>query len=256
VAGAEVGGAAIVKLATAGTITVVDTKPQVLAGLINYPFAVPDLWYAIAATNSCGSAHRWLRDRFFMRPGDDGAAVFVEMDRLAGTTSPGASGLLFHPYLLGERSPYWDPLLRADFVGLTLRHERGHLVRALYEGIAFSLRDLLGQIREAGHTVDRARIIGGGARSALWRQIIADILGIRVEMPEWMNAAHGVALLAGVGTGLFADERAARAAGPGELAAHSPDPAAAAMYDDLYELYRETKVRLTDVCHRLHAFES
>lgn len=255
-AGADVGGAGVVKLATAATISIVGDAPHVHRTLINYPFAIPGLWYTISATNSCASAHRWLRDRFFMRPGDDGARVFAEMDRLAGEVAVGADGLLFHPYLVGERAPYWDPLLRADFVGITMRHDRGHFVRALYEGIAFSLRDVLGEFLQQGLAIAEARIIGGGSRSALWRQVIADVLKMQIVLPERTGASCGVALLAGVGAGFFGDERAARGNSDGTLARHHPDPGCVARYDELYVLYREAKEQLTGINHRLHAFDA
>ncbi|MCC7199169.1 MAG: xylulokinase [Gammaproteobacteria bacterium] len=254
-AGADVAGPGVVKLATAATVSIVGTAPHVHPTLINYPFAIPGLWFTITATNSCASAHRWLRDRFFMRPGDDGGAVFAEMDRLAGEVPAGAGGLLFHPYLLGERAPYWDPLLRADFVGMTMRHDRGHFVRALYEGIAFTLRDVLDQFEARGLTIPQARIIGGGSRSALWRQIVADVLGVQVQLPERTDAAIGAALIAGVAVGLFPDERSAAQAPGGTVAVHDPDPVRVSRYRELHALYRETKERLTDINHRLHAFD-
>jgi xylulokinase len=254
-AGADVNGAGVLKLATAATVSIVDASPHIHPTLLNYPFAIPGLWYTISATNSCASAHRWLRDQFFMRSGDDGTAVFAEMDRLAGEAPPGAAGLLFHPYLLGERAPYWDPRLRADFVGLTMRHDRRHFVRALYEGIAFSLRDVLGQFREQGLDLREARIIGGGARSALWRQIVADVLQLRVILPEKSDASFGAALLAGVGIGLFADHRSAARLNQGERAVHQPDPRLADRYSELFGLYRESKVALTGVNYKLGAFE-
>ena len=253
-AGADAPGAGVVKLATAATVSVIGRAPQVHPTLINYPFAIPGMWYALTATNSCASAHRWLRDRFFLRAGDDGSAVFSEMDRLAGEVAPGAEGLLFHPYLQGERSPYWDPLLRADFVGMTMRHDRGHFVRALYEGIAFSLRDVLGQFRAQGIDLAEARIVGGGARSALWRQIVADVLGVRIVLPAVTDASYGAGLLAGVAAGFFADEASAALRGQGERAAHDPDAARAARYDELFGLYKDTQAALAPINHRLHAF--
>lgn len=253
-AGAAAPGAAIVKLATAGTLCVIDDQPHVHRTLINYPFAVPGLWYTIAATNSCASAHRWLRDQFFLRPGEDGAAAFEAMDHLAAAVAPGSEGLLFHPYLLGERAPYWDPMLRADFVGITMRHTSGHFVRALYEGIAFSLRDVLGEFRAQGLAPKEVRIIGGGARSALWRQVIADVLRLRIVLPLNTDASYGAALLAGVGCGLFADERTAASLSHGVRGEHSCDERRAASYDELYQLYRDAKERLTDINHRLYAF--
>src|SRR5690606_4708987 len=100
--------------------------------------------------NSCASAHRWLAKCFYRQPGESLSDSFARMDAIAAEVEPGARGLLFHPYLQGERSPYWDPLLRADFVGMTFEHGSAHFVRALYEGIAFSLRDALLQLREGG----------------------------------------------------------------------------------------------------------
>jgi xylulokinase len=196
-----------------------------------------------------------LRDNFFMREGDDGARVFAGMDELAGGIAPGSDGLLFHPYLLGERAPYWDPLLRGDFLGITMRHGRGHFVRALYEGIAFSLRDVLGEFRAQGLDMQTVRIIGGGSRSATWRQIVADVLGLRVELPARTDASTGVALLAAVAVGLHADERAARAGGDTVMAVHEPQAPVAARYTELHGLYRESASRLREINHALCRLE-
>lgn len=243
-------GDCTIKLATAGTVSIVAAEPTVDPGLINYPLVVPGLWYTISGTNSCASAHRWLRDQFFMLPGADGAETFDEMDALAATVPAGAQGLLFHPYLQGERAPYWDPLLRADFIGLTFTHGRAHLVRALYEGIAFSLRDVMDQFRARGITMARARIIGGGVHSAVWRQIVADILNVEILLPEIVDASYGAALLAGVGVGAFSDERsAARCA----RVVSTTRPAAdrVAFYDELYSLYKQSQSRLQEINHRM-----
>jgi xylulokinase len=250
-----VDGFGVVKLATAATVSLVSKAPFVHKTLINYPFSIPNLWYTITATNSCASAHRWLRDNFFMRDGDDGAAVFAEMDQLAAKVSPGSNGLLFHPYLLGERAPYWDPLLRGDFLGLTMRHGRAHCVRALYEGIALSLCDVLGEFRAQGLEMPAARIIGGGSRSATWRQIVADVLGIRVELPSRTDASIGVALLAGIAAGFFGDEREARASGNIPIVIHEPQAANRNIYTELYAFYRDSAQRLRDLNHALSVFE-
>ena len=165
----------------------------------------------------------------------------------------GSQGLLFHPYLNGERSPHWDPLLRADFLGLTMCHGQGHLVRALYEGVAYSLRDCLGALREQGLDIQEARIVGGGARSALWRQIVCDVLNLPVALPAVTDASFGAALLAGVGCGLFPDEEAAAEHCVQLAAHHQPDSARAALYDETFELYRLAQERLADINHRLGA---
>lgn len=250
-AGALRPGQGTVKLATAGTVSIIGTAAQVHPTLINYPFAVPGLWYTITGTNSCASSHRWLRDRFFMDQGLSGVAAFAQMDTLATQCPAGADGLLFHPYLQGERAPHWDALLRADFVGLTFRHERAHFVRALYEGIAFSLRDILEQFRAQQLDLAEARIIGGGARSATWRQIVADVLGIRILLPKVTDASFGAALLAGVGVGVFADEASAVERCVSTTAVHEPDPARQQFYSALYPIYRDSALALIDINHRL-----
>jgi len=254
-AGAIAPGEAAVKLATAATVSIVGREPRVHRSVINYPFAVPGLWYTIGATNSCASAHRWLRDRFFMASGGDGAEAFAEMDRLASTVPAGAGGLLFHPYLNGERTPHWDPLLRADFVGMTFRHERGHFVRALYEGIAYSLRDVLEALRGQGLDAGKARIIGGGARSATWRQIVCDVLGIAIEMPRVTDASFGAALIAGVGIGMHASEVDAARASVEIVARHEPDASLRPRYEAMYGIYRDSAAATAGISHRLAAID-
>jgi xylulokinase len=249
-AGSVHAGDATIKLATAGTVSVVAEHPQVDPSLINYPLVVPGLWYTISGTNSCASAHRWLRDAFFMQPGMDGGAAFQVMDEMAATIAPGSEGLLFHPYLQGERAPYWDPLLRADFVGLTFAHGRAHLVRALYEGIAFALRDVMEQFRALNIPIARARIIGGGAHSAVWRQIVADIMNLDILLPRTVDASYGAALLAGVGVGVFANEQAAAACAD-VIATATPDPQRVAYYDQLFALYKQAQAGLEPVNHSL-----
>jgi len=252
-AGASMIGQGSVKLATAAAISIVASEPKPSATVINYPFCVPGLWYTIGATNSCASAHRWLRDAFFMDGPGDGAEAFRRMDEAAGQAEAGARGLIFHPYLQGERTPHWDARLRADFLGMSFVHERRHFVRALYEGIAFSLRDVLDALRGQGLTMDEARIIGGGARSRTWRQIVADVLGISIQMPAVTDASFGAALIAGVGIGAFADEATAASRTVRVVASHEPNPANRALYDDLHGIYRDAARQLVDINHRLTA---
>ncbi len=248
-AGATEPGAGTVKLATAGTVSIVAEAPTVHDTLINYPFAVPGYWYTIAGTNSCASAHKWLRDSVLAA----GEGSFDRLDGLAASVPAGSKGLLFHPYLNGERSPYWDPLLRADFIGLTMEHGQGHLVRALYEGVAYSLRDCLDALGQQGLTIANARIVGGGARSALWRQIVSDVLKLPIALPAVTDASFGVALLAGVGCGIFASEKDAAKRCVTLTESHEPDAERAALYDEMFELYRLAQSRLAEINHRLAA---
>lgn len=248
-------GIGVVKLATAATVNVLSAQPRPDFALINYYHVVPDHWYVIAATNSCASAHKWLRDTFFRRDGEDGSAAFDAMDARAAAVRPGSEGLFFHPYLNGERSPYWDPLLRADFVGAGFNHGAGHFVRALYEGVAYSLKDCLEVLKSKDLGFTTARLTGGGARSALWRQIVADVLDITVELPAVADASYGAALLAGVGIGVFSDERAA-ADVVKIVSRATPDPERAAIYARGFPIYRDIQAALAPINHRIHDFVS
>jgi len=252
-AGATTTGAGTVKLATAAAISIIGDGPRPSPTVINYPFCVPGHWYTIGATNSCASAHRWLRDTFFMDGATSGSEAFERMDRDAAAAEAGALGLMFHPYLQGERTPHWDPLLRADFIGMTFAHQRRHFARALYEGIALSLRDVLEALRGQGLTMSEARIIGGGSRSAAWRQIVADVLGISVLMPRVTDASFGAALIAAVGVGAFPDAATAAARTVSVVARHDPNPAMRGLYDDLHGIYRDAAHALVDINHRLNA---
>ncbi len=251
--GAGGAGEATVKLATAATVSVVAARGGRSRTLINYPYVVPGLWYTITGTNSCASAHKWLRDRFFARPGESGHTAFERMETAAAATKPGSEGLLFHPYLTGERAPHWDPLLRADFLGITMRHQPGHFVRSLYEGIAFSLRDCRDLFAGEGLPIGSARLVGGGTKSLLWRQIVADVLGIEIRVPENNEASYGAALLAAVGSGAVADFSAVRRGDAGAEAVIRPDPARAALYDDLFGLYRQSQAAMAGIYHAIPA---
>lgn len=255
-AGASAVGRGTVKLATAATMSIIATEPRPDPTIINYPYCMPGHWYTIGATNSCASAHRWLRDGFFASDSLSGAETFDLMDRHAAEIAPGAQGLLFHPYLQGERTPHWDPLLRADFLGMTFAHDRRHFVRALYEGIAFSLRDLLVALRAQGLDMSEARIIGGGSHSATWRQIVTDVLGIAIAMPRETDASFGAALMAGIGIGVFTDVPDAVDSTVTVVAQHEPDTANKDLYDEMYGIYRDAALQLTDINHRLSAIRS
>lgn len=244
--GGNTPGVGGVKLATAGVLYLATQGPSVNPPISCYPHILPGLYYTATGTNSCASAHRWLRDLMFAQGG------FEAMDALAATVPPGAEGLLFHPYLQGERAPYWDPLLRADFIGLTISHHHAHFARALYEGLAFSIRDLLGAARELGLEFGRIRLMGGGARSATWRQIIADVTGLTIERTEAADASFGAALVAGVGAGVFASHEEAVARCVRLLDVTEPDAGRNEFYSALFGIYKEAQAALAGINHRLH----
>jgi xylulokinase len=242
-AGAIRPGMAAVKLATAGVLSAVTAGPRVNPPVSCYPHIIDGLYYTATGTNSCASAHRWLRDAMFAAGG------FAEMDALAATVAPGADGMLFHPYLQGERAPYWDPLLRADFIGMTMSHSRAHFARALYEGLAFSIRDLIAASPDQNFST--IRLLGGGAQSATWRRIIADVTGLRVERTESGDASFGAAVLAGIGTGVFAGPEDAITKTVRLLDVTTPDAAVHERYGALFDIYKDAQAALAPINHRL-----
>lgn len=163
--------------------------------------ALPDRWHFMGVMLSAAGSLQWYRDTLAPNESFD-----VLIDEAAQVT-PGSEGLLFLPYLTGERTPYPDPLARGAWVGVTVRHRRGHLTRAVLEGVAFGLKDSFTLIQQAGlEALEQVRISGGGSRSQLWQQIIADVLDVElVTVNTTEGAAYGAALLAGVGAGLFPD---------------------------------------------------
>ncbi len=208
--------------------------------------AVPGQWHFMGVMLSAAGSLQWYRDTL---------APDLSFDALTGeaeSVPPGSDGLLFLPYLTGERTPHPDPLARGAFIGLTTRHTRGHLTRAVLEGVAFGLRDSFELIKqsEAGRRIDQVRVSGGGARSRLWRQIMADVLNaplVTVEAPE--GAAYGAALLAGVGAGIWPDVLTATESIPlGEPAEPGPH---VSVYDKVYAVYQSLYPTLQPTFPRL-----
>jgi len=175
--------------------------------------AVPDTWHLMGVMLSAAGSLRWFRDNFARKnlgEGKDGSLSYEELVSEAQTVRPGADGLLFLPYLSGERTPHADPNARGVFFGLHLGHNREHLTRAVLEGVAFGLRDSMELMDELGLSADEIRVSGGGAQSALWRQILSDVLSadlVHTTIPH--GAAVGAALLAGVGAGAYDSVREA-----------------------------------------------
>lgn len=240
-AGAIRPGQMIVKLATAGNVNVMTAEAHPHPRTLTYAHVIPGLWYTVTATNTAASAERWFRDVFCQHEVEQAAAagrsVYEQLHEAARQVPPGAEGLFFHPYLLGERSPYWDANLRGSFVGATMRHGKPHFVRALLEGVAYSLRDCYRTIGDMQLPVDEIRLIGGGAKSDLWTQIISAVFARPVVRPAGSDASFGAALLAGVGVGLFADTVAAAEQCVRIRDLVQPEPQAVEVYAKLFPLY-------------------
>ena len=239
-AGAVEPGDLILKLATAGNVNAMTAEPHPHPRTLTYGHVVPGMWYSVSATNAAALCQRWFRDAF-------GFAGYKAMDAEAIQSPTGANGVMFHPYLQGERCPYWDPDLRASFTGVSISSTRGDFCRALLEGVAFSLRDCFRTLEEMRLPVKRIFLIGGGARSRLWSEIVANVFNRPVSVPTPGDASFGACLLAGVGIGLFPDVRAAVAKCLHVDRTIDPDPAAAVKYDHLFTCYRRIHDALAPV---------
>ncbi len=213
------------------------TAPQGRAH--SFPHAVPGRWHLMGVMLSAAGSLRWYHDTF--APDASYDALLAE----AADVPPGCEGALFLPYLSGERTPHANPHARGVFFGLTLRHGRGHVTRAVLEGVAFALRDNLTLLRQAGVPAPtQLRISGGGVQSLLWRQILADVLEVPLLAPQTTEgAAFGAALLAGVGAGVWPDVDAACEATVVCEASAQPGAATAA-YGAAYEAFRRLYPRL------------
>jgi xylulokinase len=232
--GAVTSGVVAISLGTSGVVFAAADRPVIEPDgrLHGFCHAVPDTWHAMGVMLSAAGSLRWLRDT--VAPDRS----YRELDGLAAAVPAGTNGLVFLPYLTGERTPHPDPTARGAFVGLTVRHGVGHLARAVMEGVAFGLRDaveLLRGLLELGEI----RVAGGGAQSATWVSILADVLQRPVRLAGTVEAAaHGAAMLAATSDGAFGSvpEACAAVVGVGDPIEPGPD---AGRYDDTYAVYRD-----------------
>ena len=240
-------GAMQTSIGTSGAVVAPIGQPRVDPGMRIHSFnhAVPHMWYLMGVVLSAGAALGWFRR---MLLGSNGVRLSYEELIAEATGVPGgADGLTFLPYLTGERTPHADSNARGVFVGLHSGHERGHLVRAVLEGVTFALRDSLELMRGLGVDATESVAVGGGARSAIWRQMQADVLGVPVvTVGPSGGAPYGAAVLAAVGSGVFATVKDACQAWIHPLDRIAPQSGVADAYGGAYERYRRLYPRLKD----------
>lgn len=206
-------GLALISLGTSGVVLAHANSPRVdtsspVPRVHTFNHAVPGAWYLMGVTQGAGLSLRWLRDNIGLPEraleGWTGIDAYEFLTREAANAPAGSAGLFFLPYLQGERTPHLDAYARGGWIGLSAIHDRRHLVRSVLEGVAFSLKDCFSIINEQGLRIDQVRATGGGTKSPLWRQIIADILGVElVTTSAQEGPAFGAALLAGVASGVY-----------------------------------------------------
>jgi xylulokinase len=246
--GAVEGGIVSLSLGTSGVVFATTDHIVIEPGgrLDSFCHSVPGKWSLMGVMLSAAGSLRWHKDTF---------APDVDYDTLVATVDDipqGSDGLLFLPYLSGERTPHPDPLARGAFIGLTIRHTLAHLTRAVLEGVAFGLRDNFELMKEAGLAgINQVRITGGGAKNPIWRQTLADVLGVElVTVNTQEGAAYGAALLAATGTGFYQDVPSACREVIKITGRTEPGPAIEA-YEGFYTLYRELYPALRSSFHKI-----
>jgi xylulokinase len=233
-------GAVSVTIGTSGVVFAATETPALdRKGRIHtFCHAIPGRWHVMGVTQAAGLSLRWVRDQWFRDLGHDDAA-YSRMTEEASHVPAGADGVIWAPYLMGERTPHVDPDIRAAVVGLAANHTRGHVARAVLEGIAFSLRDSFAIFAELGVPVNHVRVGGGGARSPVWRQIQASTYGHPVEsLVAEEGAAYGAAILAGVGAGVWPSVDAACDQVVRGASVTQPKPESVAVMNARYAEYR------------------
>ncbi|MGD8586798.1 MAG: xylulokinase [Chloroflexota bacterium] len=234
--GAVQPGIIALTLGTSGVVFATTEAPHIEpeGRLHAFCHAVPDHWHFMGVMLSAAGSLQWYRDTLAAE------VDFTTLVDQAAEAPLGSEGLLFLPYLTGERTPHPDPLARGAWVGLTVRHRRAHITRSVLEGVAFGIKDSFNLIQASGlGAIEQVRISGGGAKSPLWRQIMADVLGAElVTVNTTEGAAYGAALLAGVGAGLYNSVAEACQAMIAITGRTTPDAGATAAYGPYYERYR------------------
>jgi xylulokinase len=242
-------GAVSATIGTSGVVFAATDRPALdpRGRIHTFCHAVPGRWHVMGVTQAAGLSLRWFRDNFGAGA-DDGRDPYARLTEEAASVAPGSDGVFWVPYLMGERTPHLDPNARAALLGLSASSTRAHVVRAILEGVAFSLKDTFTIFDELRVPVERVRLGGGGARGELWRQIQADIYAHEVELVEAEEgAAYGAAILAGVGAGMWRSVDEACDAVVRVAHRVAPDAKNSALLQKSYQTYRRIYPALHEV---------
>lgn len=248
---------ATVKLATSGRICVISDKPYPHKQLVNYSHVVDGLYYPGTGTRSCATSLRWYKDCFAqaekIEADKTGQSVYHILDEKASTIPAGSEGLFYHPFLLGEFSPYSNEDLRASFIGASMNHNEAHFIRAVMEGTSYSLRDCMAVIEQVGLKIDAEHIIliGGGSRSHIWSGILSDILGKCLTVSRYSDSSFGGALLAGVASGMFSSLEDAVGRFCRSERVIFPEPSNVDRYNSLFPIYKQLVSALMPIYEHL-----
>ena len=256
--GVVVEGRVLSSLGTSGVILAPssrpDTDPQGRAHTFCHSAA--NMWYLMGVVLSAGMSLRWYRDVIAdserAQGQKEGRDPYDVLTDLANEAPVGSEGLIFLPYLTGERTPLKDPYARGGFIGMTIRHQRSHLIRSVLEGITFAMRDSIEIFRSLGVEIKEIRATGGGAKSPFWKQLQADIYGCEIAtIGSDQGPAFGAAIMAGVGSSVYNSIPEACDAIIEVVERTEPNAARAKEYDDYYEVYHSLYPGIKDACHTL-----
>lgn len=230
------------KLATAGRICIISDNYYPDKNVINYSHLKENLYYPGSATKSCAASLRWFRDTF--------GGSFEEFSSVAEDVPVGCEGLVFHPYLMGELTPHANPLLRGSFIGVSAGHTKAHFARAVMEGVAMSLLDCKTYLEEKGVKIgDSAYVIGGGAKSKVWRQIVSDALNLALIQTENNDSSFGSAMCAGIASGIFKDYDAASQTCQKVVGETKPIPENTEKYQKVFAKYKKISAFLVELAN-------
>jgi xylulokinase len=251
-----------IKLATAGVIFYTTEKPIAHPKILTYPHVIPDKWFSLTGTNSCASSVRWFRDLFCETESiiakKTARNVYELMDEEADKSEIGSGGLIYHPYLAGERSPYWDPKLKGSFTGMGIDNKKYDFIRSIFEGVSFSLRDCLDLLygiidkdKFLGKSKGEVLLLGGGSKSKVWSRILSEVLGITLVKLRSVDASFGSALIGAIGISMFKDYEQA-----GKICVKTsgkiiPDKKNSYFYSDRFKIYKQIHDSLAVIYDKL-----
>jgi len=241
-------GDGVIKLGTAANVSVVSRESSASSILLTYPHLLGDRWIKIGATNSGAATLKWYREVFSRLPSAGAASLGDDWVEQALNSAPtGCEGLVFHPYLTGERTPLWNPDATGSFVGITARHEGTHFARAVLEGVAFSIRDCLDHVERETGEVTSLKLIGGGTRSPAMQQLLADVVGRPLRLVPPHAAAVGSALVAAATFGGVDDLASAAGAAAGDGPILDPDMSLHKIHSSTFSHYHDIAEALQPV---------
>ena len=247
-------GQGIIKLATAGNVAIVSHEPHPRKpDIYAYYHIIPEYWYVLTGTVCCAECYRWLRDLLYegelYKPEYEGFNVYEAMDHLASNQSVGSERLIFYPHLNGTLS---DPSHRGVFCGIGKNHGKAHFIRAVLEGVAFSIYDCIQALENINVKINDLMIIGGGAKGNLWPQIICDVSGKKLQRPSFSDSSVGSAILAGVAVGIFSNiYEGARLINRNCRKEFIPNIKNNQFYMEIYQIYKKIETSLQESFTRL-----